>query len=919
VEVQVARRARWRDPALSPATHEHGFRRLLLPVVEGAWRIGLRSLLLAGLLASSSGAKDAPAIAIVLFDAPGGAAYIQITSMTLNGKTDARVCDGVSKFDKGAYDLLPHIQLYGATSLERRADGVLTLTVNAKPVCVVPESVKFERNAQLTPAQAAEQAVLQGVPVSSSVNPADLPAFRPGVKVVFAAAPDAELADYLRAQRANSDKDWQAFLTRYPYSTRANEARNAMAEVHQQAAQVSFAEYQKLAAARKPDVALLRRASTEAQAANQAASGYRAAVALLEVISRELDALLEPDRAKLQAFHKALQDHTAGYSQLRAAKQHVELLWEVRTEYAPVLNLRGEIANEELKLETAVTGAESQKEARRYDDAFAALGPYAAFASEVPRIDAIVSAAYQYHFNQGRDLASQQNWEPATVEFRKAVAIRGGSQEAKTALSNAVAQLTLLRNQQEADRAIRQSNEYAGKSQFIEAYDTLADLPDAQRALVKPQLSALTRDYATAAARRAQRLQEIHIPVRGRADEDGVREAYDLLDRASSLSGDPAMTLKRDFLASKISAYYLEQAKRYLDRPLGSGAGMGWIYLEQAQRYGSNFSTVKDQMARYAPLYQRRARLSIGIVLRDQTSRRNSVGFADQLTDAIAAGLETSGVSVDLVRKPPEAPDMLQPNFLLVGEILEHRVVKNSSLESLSSKYRTGSREVPNPAWPQVNNDYQAAQQKLATAQQVLAYAQAHYKKQEVIAAANDGAQQAQQRVDELRHKLETTSQTKVEAILEPYHYTKKTVDLTATIDLALRMNDQAGNPVEQAVKLHKDNHKSAVVLDNVKPEDSEGITNKSVEPDEVQFLTDLEIEARDALVKAVREKVSGLPVKILQEARKRAQRGDIDGSAEEYVLYLNATPVAASAEREEASKFLRDRFNVRVAAAGKL
>jgi hypothetical protein len=880
--------------------------------------------LLAGLLASSSGAaKDTPATAIVLFDAPDGAAYIQITGMTLNGKTDVRVCDGVSKFDKGAYDLFPHAQIYGATSLERGVDGILTLTVNAKPMCVVPANVKFERNAELTPSQAASQAVLQGVPVSSSVTPANLPSFVPGVKVIFVAGANAELADYLRAQRANSDKDWQAFLARYPASTRAGEARTAMAEIHQQAAQASFAEYQKLVAAHKPDVAVLKRASTEAQAATQAAPGYRPAVALLEAISRELDALLEADRGKLQAFRKALQDRTDGYSQLTAARQHLELLLEIRPEYAPLLNLRREIGNEEQKLEAAVAGAESHKEARRYDQALTALGPYAAFASELPRIDALVAAAYQYHFNQGRDLAAQQNWEAATAEFRKAVAIRGSSLEAKTALSNAVAQLTLLRNQQAADRAVRQSNEYASKTQFIEAYDTLAELPDPQRALVKPQLSALTRDYVTAAARRAQRLQEIHVPVKGRADEDAVRQAYDLLDRASSLSGDPAMTLKRDFLASKISAYYLEQAKRYLDKPLGSGAGIGWLYLEQAQRYGSSFNTVKDQMARYAPLYQRRARLSIGVVLRDQTSRRTSAGFADQLTDAIAAGLETSGVSAELVRKPPEAPDLLQPNFLLVGEILEHRVVKNSSLESLPSKYRAGTHEVPNPSWPQVNSDLQAAQQQLAAAQRALADAQAHYKKKEVITAANDAAQQAQQRVDELRHRLETTGQTRVEAILEPYHYTKKTVDLTATIDLAvrmtdLRMNGQAGNLIEP-VKVHRDNHKSSVVLDNVKPEDSEGITNRTVEPDEVQFLTDLEIEARDALVKTVREKVGGLPGKILQEARNRAQRGDMDGSAEEYLIYLNATPATPSAERDEATKFLRDQFNLPVAAASKL
>jgi hypothetical protein len=324
-------------------------------------------------------------------------------------------------------------------------------------------------------------------------------------------------------------------------------------------------------------------------------------------------------------------------------------------------------------------------------------------------------------------------------------------------------------------------------------------------------------------------------------------------------------------------------------------------------------------MARYAPLYQRRARLSVGIVLRDQTSRRNSAGFADQMTDAIATGLESSGVSVELVRKPAEASDGLQPNFMFVGEILEHRVVKNANLETLPSKYRAGTHEVKNPAWLQAGSDYDAAKQQLAAAQRSLADAQAQHKKKEVIAAASDAVQQAQQHADELQHKLETTDQNRVEPIVEPYQYNKKTVDLAATIDLAFRINDPAGSAIEPAVSINKEKHKSAVVLENVKPEDTQGITNQSVEPDEVQFLTDLEIEARDALVKAVQEKAGGLAAKILQEARNRAHRDDMDAAGEEYVLYLNATPAATSPERDEAVKFLHDQFNLTVAAGAKL
>ena len=60
-----------------------------------------------------------------------------------------------------------------------------------------------------------------------------------------------------------------------------------------------------------------------------------------------------------------------------------------------------------------------------------------------------------------------------------------------------------------------------------------------------------------------------------------------------------------------------------------------------------------------------------------------------------------------------------------------------------------------------------------------------------------------------------------------------------------------------------------------------------------------------------MREKALLLPQKILQEARSRAQRNDLDGAAEGYIVYLNATTDTPSTERQEAARFLRDHFNV--------
>ena len=106
------------------------------------------------------------------------------------------------------------------------------------------------------------------------------------------------------------------------------------------------------------------------------------------------------------------------------------------------------------------------------------------------------------------------------------------------------------------------------------------------------------------------------------------------------------------------------------------------------------------------------------------------------------------------------------------------------------------------------------------------------------------------------------------------------------------------------------------MLLENVKPEDTEGIKLQNVAPDEVQFLTDVEIQARDSLIKSLQERVSHLPEKIIGEARKRAQANDLDGAAEQYILYLNATPNKPSPECDEAAGWLREHFNVQ--AVGK-
>ena len=79
----------------------------------------------------------------------------------------------------------------------------------------------------------------------------------------------------------------------------------------------------------------------------------------------------------------------------------------------------------------------------------------------------------------------------------------------------------------------------------------------------------------------------------------------------------------------------------------------------------------------------------------------------------------------------------MDPNFQLIGDVLEHRPVTKVGIESVDSEYRAGEREIPNEDWNQANRDYEAANLDLQKAQKLLEGAQAHGKKKD-IATAND-------------------------------------------------------------------------------------------------------------------------------------------------------------------------------------
>ena len=854
--------------------------------------------------------KDVPLTAIELFDGPNGAAFVQVSDLLINGKAEVRSCGGAAQINKSSYGKLTKIPLNSSvTSIERDAQGVMNLTRGSAAECVVPSNLKFDKDENLTPAQLADKVALQGKVLSSSPEgTTEMPAFKPGVKIVFVAAADMELGEYLRGERAHSVAQWQDYLGRYPKAAHTDFGKQALAAILLKEGQDGLSSYRASASTNSPAYPELKTAFSRADQVSILLPGNDGAGKLHESVRAELVQIAGKGATELQAYKQALAGHTSGYVHLANARQLADRALEVDPHFDQGLALQGKVAEESKRVDAAMRSAESMMSAQRYDEAVTALTDFRSFADEEPRIAAVIDNTYKFHLDRGKAAATAQKWHDAVEEYKKATDLKA-TPEAANALQQAHAQFVSSSNQAAADVAVQQSTSLQQQKYFIEAYEVLANLPEAQRALVKDQMQALEPDYVKSASDEAKKLKDAHVPIQGRTDEIGVQKAYNYLQAASALRPDDQdLKLRLELLAQTLSDYYVVQAKKFLDKPLGSGVGLAWLYLDEAQQYQSNRDDVRDERTKFTSIHNVRSTLSIKVVFRDQTSRRDSAGFADQLQDAIATGLETTNLPVRIIRASDATP--VDPNFTLIGDVLEHRPVSKPTIESLDSEYRASEREVPNEDWNKANRDYEDANLELQKQQKILEGVQAHGKKKD-IEAATDAVDAAQKKVSQAHAKLDTIPKTILSDVVKPYSYTRRTIDLSAVVELGFRVVDSNGNTIASNPSVKRSNQKQFVMMENVNPTDTKGVKQGGSPPDEAQFLGDVEIAARIALIDDVKEKVKSLPGKILAQARKHVMDNDTDGTAEAYILYLNSTPDTPTQEREEAKKYLRDNFNM--------
>src|SRR5580698_7909239 len=243
---------------LPPETYEDRIMSPFLPRFAGRLRRFFLSVFIVGLpfLSVPSHAKNAGLTAIEIYPGPSGQNYQQITDFVLGGKNELLLCGGVTtNIDKNVYHRFAKVTLTTGMTLERTADGVLMLTQGptpdaTAPACVVPGNLKFDKDGSFSASNLADKADVAGA-VASGSDPSttQIAPLKPGVLIVFVPAPDKELAEYLRADRAGTISGWQVYFAAYSAGAHLVPASKSMAALYMQAAGASFTAYQSAKAA----------------------------------------------------------------------------------------------------------------------------------------------------------------------------------------------------------------------------------------------------------------------------------------------------------------------------------------------------------------------------------------------------------------------------------------------------------------------------------------------------------------------------------------------------------------------------------------------------------------------------------------------------------------------------------------------
>lgn len=634
----------------------------------------------------------------------------------------------------------------------------------------------------------------------------------------------------------------------------------------------------------------------------QKTSNYRSS----EANTYMRDALITCARANLDSFVQG------DYSALERARQKTDRAQSVKNDET-TRQLMGNIDQAKQKVDTVRGQVDQLIRASKWDEAITAAEPIKIYLTTWPDLNSMYTDAlersHNLHLSKGKDALNNNQLDIALNDCTIARQRLPNSTEARDCVCKS-RNLIALRD----SRNFRQQRRPKDAKELLEARfvdsdcsrdETVAKELNATKCEYAQQLLAESRQLiAVGGAGRAQAVSQPRIrrrsgrqaaetPVRQLAvnvkaiaaqNKKDFRDARSKLVLAFEMCQDEPVRVMLDAANRRLSDYCLTEAHKAVQR---HDYGTAYVYLQAAQGYTPDDSTVMSALGEARNQFQERTRVNIGVVL-DNSSRDSSF---DVVLNEVASEIESIaadvGLSHPLILDRREAANTFRavqsgrastsPTAIFSGDLIAASLNRRDNPRTVSSSY-----SYENPQWKAADKIHDDVNENFKRCQ-----------KQPGVDCSGLQARVADLRASRDRHQRNVT---------EYYSYRENQITVEGGLRMSFRFTDSISRSVRTADTLEAAVSGQCIERQGVHRWDYSARDNVCDIPHKAAFIEQMGRKVKGEARAKAYEQLRALPLSYYTRARSAANRQQ---AIEDYLRFLFLTRDKNGSEAQEAQNAL--------------
>ncbi len=377
----------------------------------------------------------------------------------------------------------------------------------------------------------------------------------------------------------------------------------------------------------------------------------------------------------------------------------------------------------------------------------------------------------------------------------------------------------------------------------------------------------------------------LNVKAISMANKKDFRDAREQLILATELC--PEDEIRNLLLAAnrRLADFCKDEARKALQR---NDDGTAYVYLVSAQAYMPDDPEVSGLLAQARERFQERTRVSVGVVLQNESRGAEGTAVIAEVTDAIHSAATSSGLAQPNILDSRQAGSAWQaiqagralntPTVIFAGGVLSAAVDFSENPRSMQSSY-----SFQNPRWKEADRVHDAANEEYKNC-----------RKRSGDAACGSYAS----RVAQLREYRDRIQQT----ITETYYYRENAKRMAGVARMSLRSSDSISRGARSGDTLQSSDEWNCVERTGVNEKDYRVRENHCPTPDPREFFGRIAGKIKsDAFLHATTQ-LRELPLSYYRRAQSAANRQQ---SVEDYLRFVFLTRDKSGSEAQQAKAYV--------------